>query len=501
MSQQTIDGASPHTDGTRGLSASEAQRAPQAGGESVSDTGRSQSGSQSPKTFSPRDVLWNDVVSGFVGHKADTAARLTRLLDAHPGYVPGLCLKALAQLFLGRRDLKPAAQSLFEQAREGFAPGVLPEATAAAARTLLECLECWLADRPSDAATALYAHVRKYPRDLFFLKLHHGLLFLLGRPSEMRTALEGALHVWQDRSEAAGFVQGLYSFSLEETGSFEESENAGRLAVELAPDDAWGIHAVTHVYETLGKAVQGIEWLDSSEPGYASCNNFLGHIYWHKALLLFQNEAFEDVLELYDTHVCKPWIGDYRDMSNAVSLLWRLESEGVDVGDRWQDLRGPAEAHIADCGSAFALPHYALALARAVPQSTPLHRVFGEMAGSGGATGSGLNRSPEPPAATPRTLGGEQAARVQHIALPLAQAIVDCCEGHHDRALRAYDALEDQTIAIGGSHAQRDLFALMHIDAAIAAGDKQRARELVGRRLRNRPSDPWLLKRRQMTAS
>jgi hypothetical protein len=40
---------------------------------------------------------------------------------------------------------------------------------------------------------------------------------------------------------------------------------------------------------------------------------------------------------------------------------------------------------------------------------------------------------------------------------------------------------------IGGSHAQRDLFEQIHLDALIRAGRIEPARALVGRRLAARP--------------
>ena len=53
----------------------------------------------------------------------------------------------------------------------------------------------------------------------------------------------------------------------------------------------------------------------------------------------------------------------YIDVQNAASMLFRLERQGVDVGDRWIELADKAEARIGDCLSAFTLPHWMMALA------------------------------------------------------------------------------------------------------------------------------------------
>jgi hypothetical protein len=41
------------------------------------------------------------------------------------------------------------------------------------------------------------------------------------------------------------------------------------------------------------------------------------------------------VLDLYDLHIRADETDDYLDMANAISLLWRLDEGGVEVGERW----------------------------------------------------------------------------------------------------------------------------------------------------------------------
>ena len=43
---------------------------------------------------------------------------------------------------------------------------------------------------------------------------------------------------------------------------------------------------------------------------------------------------YDKVLELYDEDIRKDKTDDYRDISNATSVLLRLEFDGVDVGTR-----------------------------------------------------------------------------------------------------------------------------------------------------------------------
>ena len=96
------------------------------------------------------------------------------------------------------------------------------------------------------------------------------------------------------------------------------------------------------------------------------------HLWWHRGLYHFERREFAEVLALYDRRFrdlaspltqAQPDL--YIDVQNAASMLFRLERQGVDVGDRWVELADKAEARIGDCLSAFTLPHWMMALAAA----------------------------------------------------------------------------------------------------------------------------------------
>lgn len=425
-----------------------------------------------PARESAVDVTWSAVLRALCAHRADTPARLTAYLDAHPTDVAALCLQGFAQLFLGRADRRPAA-AVAEAAALAAIQGDTPRE-----RRLIEALSAWRHDRPRGAVAALDAQLADDPRDLLTLKIQHGLLLMLGQPQRMRTTLERVLPAWRADTPETGFVLGCYAFSLEETGAFDLAETVGRRAVAMQSDDAWAIHAVAHVFESLGRAREGLDWLDAHADGYAECNVFRGHVHWHRALLHFQLEDFAAALSVYDAHVATPWAGDYRDMSNAVSLLWRLESEGVNVGSRWRRLAEIAEAHIGDEGSAFAMAHYALALARGDARAR-LSKVL-----ASAPEGVPLEPSPD-----------SQQAIVREVAFPLCRGIEAWCAGDAASAYETWRPIEAVLPRMGGSNAQRDLFTLMLVDAALATGRADTAQRLVADRQRLRPHDPWLARR------
>src|SRR5690606_18970057 len=90
--------------------------------------------------------------------------------------------------------------------------------------------------------------------------------------------------------------------------------------------------------------------------------NFSFHIYWHLALFHLDQGRTDAVLALYDTEIRATRADDYRDLANGASMLARLEFEGVDVGDRWEELAELSARRVDDRRLVFADLHYATAL-------------------------------------------------------------------------------------------------------------------------------------------
>lgn len=423
----------------------------------------------------PRDraASLRDVVRALCAHRANAGDRLAAHLQAHPDDVVALCLKGFAALMLGRTDRLPDATDA-EAAARALAAGRDGD-DAVRAQLWIDALRCWHDDRPGATLDVFDRLLDDDPRDLLAVKLHHGLCLMSGAPDRMRACLERVLPAWDRRDADTGFVLGCYAFALEESGEFDDAEIAGREAVARQPHDAWAIHAVAHVFESLGRAREGVAWLTTHEAGYAGCNVFLGHVHWHRALLHLQMGDSNRALDIYDQHVATPWTGDYRDMANAVSLLWRLEREGVAIGPRWQRLARIALEHAHDHRSAFALAHYVTALVhggRAVDADRALAALAHE--------------------ARPNSAGDSQEAVVAEVARPLCGGIVALHAGHGAEAYAALAPLEEVLVRIGGSNAQRDLFLLMLIESALAAGETVAAKHAIRARQRLRPHDPWL---------
>ncbi|WP_052121644.1 hypothetical protein [Inquilinus limosus] len=288
------------------------------------------------------DAAFEEAVRGLAAHRPSTGIALGRALAADPDHVPALALKGFASLILAREELAVPAREALGAARRALAA---KDGGTADERALVEALALASDDRFADAAVSLDQSFADRPATFLPFKIAHALRFMLGDAAGMLAASQRMMAVWCPDLPAAGFLLGCHAFAIEEHGAYAAAEAYGRQAVAMEPDDAWGLHAVSHVHEMRGETAAGIDWLEASRGSWSRCNNFSFHMAWHLALLHLDRGEHERVLSLYDQEVRPAPTDDFRDMANAVSLLWRLERLGVDVraaGPSWRRSRAGA---------------------------------------------------------------------------------------------------------------------------------------------------------------
>jgi hypothetical protein len=158
-----------------------------------------------------------------------------------------------------------------------------------------------------------------------------------------------------------------------------------------------------------GRPQEGAGWIDHLEGHWRECNNFAYHALWHRCLFLLELGALDRVLDLYDREVRPESTDDLLDISNAVSLLWRLEQAGVDVGYRWEELAARAEAHVDDHLLVFGDVHYLMALAAAGRHEVAARMVasLSHYAAESGESEAAVAREPS---SNPSPSSGESAA-------------------------------------------------------------------------------------------
>lgn len=412
-----------------------------------------------PTSLSPDWIGdWNRVIRGILSHAASTGPDLNRVLEANPDFALGQAIRGISCLLLGRAEM-------VEVARQAYAAALTGAQATMREIAFVHSLGDWLQGKPSRAAARMQVVLTLNPRDALAMKMIQAIHFVMGRPDAMRASVEGALPAWDDHP-ARGYILGCHAFTLEETGEFARAERIGREGVILAPDDAWGLHAVAHVYDCTGRARDGLNWLTGREDAWAHCNNFRFHVWWHRALAHLDLGEYDTALALYDADIRAEKTDDYRDISNGASLLARLELEGVDVGDRWEELADLSENRATDGCLAFADLHYMLALC----------------GGERDQAAAGLiarMRATHPAA-------NEAQRIIAHPGLHVAQGLQAFAAGEYPSAWMHLRAGRADLQQIGGSHAQRDVFDRITIEAALRSGYADAAEALLQDRMARR---------------
>ncbi|TCR66419.1 tetratricopeptide repeat protein [Bosea sp. BK604] len=407
-------------------------------------------------------LAWNDTLEALLAHAAATPEHLARTLEADPAFALAHAAKGLMLLSLARAELLGPARDCLSKARQAatLRPVTRRE------QMVIEALALWLDEAPSKAALRLESILAAHPFDVLALKLSHGLRFMLGDQAEMLASLHRVAPGFGESHPLAGYVNGCYAFALEEQGFYAEAERAGRRAVSLSPRDAWGRHAVAHVLEMTGRAEEGIAWLGDGR-NWAHANNLRFHIVWHLALFRLERGETSEVLRLYDEEIRAEPTDDYRDIANGASLLARLDYAGVDVGNRWEELAAKAEGRVHDRRLVFADLHYALSLLGA-GRHDGAETIARDLVEDAHGHSSGERR---------------EAARNGALA---AFGLIAFREGDYAEAARLLGAARNGLVAIGGSHAQRDLFEQAYIESLIRAGCDDRAAMILRERLARR---------------
>ncbi len=420
---------------------------------------------------------WNGVLLGFMAHAAVTPQHLGRVLELEPDFAIGHAIKGLFMVLLGRREMFPVAADALKAAEAAMAkqPVSLRE------RQYVDALRLWMAGKPTLAVQKFEDILRAHPEDTLAMKLSHATRFVLGDVAGMRRSIERVLPAYAPDHPGRGYLLGCHSFALEETGAYEKAEIAGRQALWMVSDDAWGLHAVAHVHEMTGNAQLGLDWFAGREAAWSHCNNFRYHVWWHKALMHLDLGQIDQVLDLYDNEIRKDKTDDYRDISNGTSLLMRLELEGVDVGDRWEELADFSAARTEDGCLIFADLHYLLALTgddRSDATAEMLKRIHKDAASA----------------------ENDITCRMANPGLDAALGLEAFGEGHYGPAFEHLSNARENMQLAGGSHAQRDVFERITIDSGLRAGRLDAVERLLDDRRAKRAGgeDNYALARRAL---
>ena len=407
-------------------------------------------------------------VGAYLSLRIDTGDHLKATLEADPSFVMANVLRGYFMLLFASRKLLGRALSSLEAAREG--------GRNRREELHIEALGAWASGDQKRALDIWDAILTEWPRDVLALKLSEYWNFYLGDCRGMREIQARVAPHWDESVPDYGKVLGMSAFALEECGAYDEAERRGRRAVEIDGADIWATHAVAHVMEMTGRQRDGIAWIDGKAADFGGCNAFANHLWWHRALFHFELGRFDAVLDLYDREVLPRDAFEYLDICNAVSILWRLEEEGVDVGDRWERVADAAAERADDLQLVFTDVHYAMAFAAAGRKDALDALIAGAEAFA-------------------QATEGTQAEIMAGYGLALSRAAAASGSEDWETAVDLLYPRRRGITAIGGSHAQRDLFRRALIHAAENAGRDRLASSLLAERCEDRATSPIALQR------
>lgn len=303
----------------------------------------------------------------------------------------------------------------------------------------LAATACWTAGDLQATIDRFSDVLATHPTDVLAFRSRYQLQFTTGQLRAMLTGVQAAREVWPADLPLRSLLDGHEAFALEELGEYEAADALGRRGVAQNEHDLWAVHAVAHVLEMQARREEGAAWIAAREAVLETSGGFRGHLWWHQAIQLWALGRHDQVLDLYDRRVYPSGSTEGLDLSNAISLLIRLEIAGVEVGDRWQQLTGPATSRHGRHSHPFNDTHYALALARA-GDHVRLQAHLESMVQWGSGTGTS--------AEVLRIVGLEAARGVAAFGL-----------GRYGEAASILQPLKGEIWRLGGSHAQRDVYA------------------------------------------
>jgi tetratricopeptide (TPR) repeat protein len=417
-------------------------------------------------------ALLDDTFEAFLGFRLATGDLLKSALTADRDMAMASITKGCFLKLFADARFAPKVTSAIETAHRSIAAR---GATDRESRHLA-ALETWHKTGLLEATALWDGILADHPRDVLALRLAHLGHFYLGSAKAMLDSLDRALPGWDASVPGYGFLMGCRAFALEEAGELEAAEAVGRQALDMNPKDLWAAHAVAHTLEMRGQARRGIAFLEALEDRWTDCNNFSGHVHWHRALFHLDLAHHDQVLDLYDKRIRAEPNDEYLDICNGASMLWRLQEEGVDVGPRWEELAERATARIKDRDLLFANMHYLMALTASGRReaAADLVTVLEDFAGAESSM---------------------MAAVARDVALPLGRAMLALQDGQSAAALDLLLQARPEFYRIGGSHAQRDLFERMAVSAALSAGRSAIAKDLLSERLARLPNHRWTWQR------
>jgi hypothetical protein len=210
--------------------------------------------------------------------------------------------------------------------------------------------------------------------------------------------------------------------------------------------DARAHHVMAHIFEMTSRPGDGIGWLRNNLDYWNENTVVATHCWWHHALFHLARGELDGALGVYDDRIRAGRSGAIADLIDASALLWRIQLQGGDAGNRWPELAAAWEPHIDDAFCSFSDLHAMLAFVGAGDQDC-VRRLE-------------LSLRDELPRST------RHGTTTRQFGLAACEAMAAFGRGDNERSLVLLAALPAVAQRFGGSHAQRDVLHLTMLEAA-----------------------------------
>ena len=405
------------------------------------------------------------VLDMLLTQRGDPFAEVERVVADDPGCVFGHCLRAA---LIVRAD-SAAPRSTLAQSIAAI-EAACPNADDPARRHAMAA-RAWFEGNSAGAAILYDAILTDWPRDVLALAVAHALDFHLGRRRIMRDRIAQVLPQWTAEVPCYASVLAMYAFALEENGQYRRAEKIARRALTLDPGHPGAVHVVAHVMEMQGRVQDGLAFLAAAELVWGEGTGLAVHLAWHRALFHLDANDPKSALAIYDAQIATAGSSDMSALADGSALLWRLQLQDIDVGERWRLLADRWAMHNLADARTFYLVHAMMAFAAAGRRATAVR--LAETLPS--------NRNNEAVPLLP-----EDA-----LAAPLGEAFLAFASGDYAECVEWLKRVRHISHRCGGSLAQCDLIHLTLTEAALRARQARLARALVAERTARKPAS-WL---------
>ena len=380
---------------------------------------------------------------------------VTESAERAPGCALLQMYAAVFFLYAGTRDGNAQAVSWLARAESSLA-GV-----SARERQFFEALTRWIDEDLEGAMQILEQVTSDSPRDLVAVKTCEFLYYLTGQHQagpRYRAQMERVIPHNQDQAEAFG----LYAFSLDLDGDYEEVRRQAERALDLRYESAWTHHALAHAAimtddRERGRREQEDFLATWSHPPYS----IHGHNAWHLALFRLLDGDEEGAWQLFRDLIWGQTPDSCAEQVDAVSLLWRMEMAGFVVDEPiWNEVGDACASFSGEALNPFVTAHHAHALAR-VGRDEDVARLRQ-------AVEESAKRQP-----ASRRAVWEQAG------MPVVEAAIAWARRDAPAVVENLEPIVQEIPRVGGSDAQGDLFRLTLLRALEKMGRTESMRALL----------------------